>query len=303
MAGIIIKKSGFHVLFACLMILLVTPVFSQFSQVTKHHPDAPFDALPQKDSCKFTRIKFDPVFIPNFKTHHLHKSPAVRVGQIFNPATMDVRFYILCGILLLLGFLLRSSPKYFNNLFGLLLRSGFRQKSIRDQLIQNKLTSLTLNMLFFLAGGLFIYLLVQHLGLVSTQPWYIQAAISISFLSIIYIVKYISIITGGWIFASNDLANQYVFIVFFVNKIAGLFLLPMVVILWVGNPVLYPFFNTVSLILVGFLFLYRYYLILPLVRSKSGISAFHFFLYLCTFEFLPILLLVKFLVDFLNSSN
>ncbi len=295
------RKAGIFSVCLGLMLLLVSSVFAQL--LPYPGKNIPFDAIPPKDSAQITRIVISPVFIPHFNQPRAHKTPTIRPGEPFSPASLDMNFYVLCGVLFFVGLILRSSPKYFNNLFGLLFRSGFREKSIRDQLIQNKLTSLSLNVLFFIAGGLFIYLFIQKRGLLTGQPWYIDAAFCVSFLVIIYCVKFFSILMGGWIFAAHELAGHYVFIVFFVNKIAGLFLLPVIVVLWLGNPILHPFFGTFSLILVGFLFLYRYYLILPLVRTKSGISPFHFFLYLCTFEILPILLLVKFLVDFLNSSN
>jgi hypothetical protein len=133
--------------------------------------------------------------------------------------------------------------------------------------------------------------------------WYSQVFICIGFLTAVYLVKYFSLMAGGWIFSAHELVNNYSFLVFFVNKITGLLLLPVVVILWLGSTVVHPVVVVVAFILISFLYLYRYFLILPMVRNKSGVSPFHFFLYLCTFEILPILLLVKFLVNFLNSSN
>lgn len=263
----------------------------------------PFNGLPPQDSASITRINIDPLFIPHFNVERVSKVPALRSGDLFLPASLDTHFYLLCGILFFVGVVFRTSPRYFNNLFGLLFRSGFRQKSIRDQLVQNKLTSLGLNLLFFLAGGMFIYLFVRGKGVLTLSPWYVDVGLCFSFLVVIYVLKFFCIKAGGWIFSSRELAGQYVFIIFFVNKIAGLFLLPIIMVLWLGNPLLYPFFSTLSLLMLGLLVLYRYYMILPLVRTKSGISAFHFFLYLCAFEILPIVLLVKFLLDYLNSTN
>jgi hypothetical protein len=297
------RKAGFVLCCIGFLLFMILPVSVNAQSLPFPTDNIPFNALPPKDSNQITRITIDPVFIPHFNGESVQKGPIIHSGERFSPASMDMTFYLLCGLLFSLGVIYRSSPKYFNNLFGLLFQSGFRQKSIRDQLIQNKTTSLALNALFFITGGFFIYLFVQNFGLFSLQPWYVDGVICVSFLATLYSVKYLSVLTGGWIFGSRELAGQYVFIVFFVNKVAGLVLLPVIVVLWLGNPVLHPFFSTLSLIVIGFLFLYRYYMILPTVKSKSGISSFHFFLYLCTFEILPIVILVKFLANFLNSSN
>ena len=263
----------------------------------------PFSALPPSDSCTIIISNIDPLFIPEFNKAYPSPFILTRSAERFTPATFDLNFYILCGILLFVGVVYRLFPKYFHDLLSLFFKSGFRQKSIRDQLAQNTIASLGLNIIFFLTAGLFIYLVVQNGGRPSGNPWYLDAAICVGFLSLVYGVKFLSVLLGGWIFAAGELAGHYSFLVFYVNKIIGLVLLPVVVISWIGNPALKPIFQTSSFMAIGFLFLYRYYLVLPVIRSKSGISAFHFFLYLCTFEILPILLLVKFLVDFLNSSN
>jgi hypothetical protein len=54
------------------------------------------------------------------------------------------------------------------------------------------------------------------------------------------------------------------------------------------------------LILIGVVFTFRYRLALPLVRGLTGLSIGHFLLYLLGFEVLPILLLFKILLNYIN---
>lgn len=255
------------------------------------------------DSCINPATIINPLFFPKYGQKQPVSVVTIRTGKPFSPPSSDTYFYVLCGLFLFVGISFRAFPKYFSDLYRVFMRSGFRQKSIRDQLVQNKMASLGLNAIFFVTGGIFIYLISRYEMLIPSGIWYSQVLICIVFLLSVYLVKYFSLMAGGWVFSSRELVENYSFLVFFVNKIAGLFLLPAVVILWLGSTEVHPVVVVVSFIIISFLYLYRYFLILPMVRNKSGVSSFHFFLYLCTFEILPIMLLVKFLVNFLNSSN
>lgn len=255
------------------------------------------------DSSLNPATPLDLLFYPKYGQKHPDPVIKVRSGQPFSPATADTYFYILCGLLLFVGISLRAFPKYYSDLYRVFIRSGFRQKSIRDQLVQNKLASLGLNMIFFITGGIFIYLISKYEMVIPLKNWYFQVLVCIGFLFGVYLVKFLSLKAGGWVFSAGELVDNYAFLVFFVNKIAGLFLIPVVILLWLGSSIVHPVIMVISFIVITLLFLYRYFLILPMVRNKSGVSSFHFFLYLCTFEILPILLLVKFLVNFLNTSN
>lgn len=255
---------------------------------------------PNQNPSNFSGV--DPIFLPQPPNSKRVPRLIRRNAEPFVPASFDNYFYILCGLLLFVGFTLRAFPKYYSDLYRVFSQSGFRQKSIRDQLLQNKAASLGLNAIFFLTGGIYIYLVSNYKGIMPPGVWYFQIFICVTFLMVTYSVKYLGLMAGGWVFGARDLVNSYGFLVFFINKITGLVLLPVVVFLWLGKEKLHPYFVVFSFIAIGMLLLYRYFLILPMVRNRSGVSSFHFFIYLCTFEILPILLLVKFLVNFLNRS-
>ena len=232
-----------------------------------------------------------------------HKTAApFRPGVEFSPVSKDNSFYIICGLLFFVGITTRAFPKYYADLYRVFSQSGFRQKSIRYQLVQNQIASLALNIIFYVTGGSFIYLIASQKGISPDFPWYWQVLACIGFLLIVYGTKYISLMTGGWVFSARELLVSYSFVVFFVNKIAGLFLIPVIIMLWLGSNGLHGSVTTLAFMVLSLLFLYRFFLVLPMVRSKSGVSTFHFFIYLCTFEILPILLLVKFLMNFLSAS-
>ncbi|MBU3745346.1 MAG: hypothetical protein FGM61_12525, partial [Sediminibacterium sp.] len=67
-------------------------------------------------------------------------------------------FYLIAGILLLLAIIRVIFPRYLNNLFVYFFQSSRRQNQTKDRLLQEQLSSLLLNLLFFLISATFITL-------------------------------------------------------------------------------------------------------------------------------------------------
>jgi len=108
---------------------------------------------------------------------------------------------------------------------------------------------------------------------------------------------------SGWIFNAKEAAGTYAFLVFLVNKIIGIVLLPVVLIIAFSADE--PYINvviTVSLIIVGLLLLYRYIASVGTMRKDLKVNAIHFFLYLCTVEIMPLLLIYKLLFNYIGAN-
>jgi hypothetical protein len=225
------------------------------------------------------------------------KAPLVlRVEESFHPKDNDVVFYILAGLLLALGITRLLFAKYFNDLFRIFFQTTFRQKSIREQLLQNKTASLFLNVFFCLSGGLFLYFIALNKEWVHSDGLVQKAGICVVLVAGVYIIKYIVLQIMGWLFGMSDTADTYLFIVFLINKVVGVLLLPATIVLALGSQAAQPVLLVLSLLFLGFIYLYRYIIALPLVRSHSGMTGFHFFVYLCAFEIVPVMVVYKFLL-------
>lgn len=238
---------------------------------------------------------FFPVWHPTAKP-----VPNTRQAVPFTPPHQDFVFYMLFVLLLFLGGLIKIFPKYFQDLYRVVAKAGFRQKSIRDQLAQNSMASMLLNLVFFMSGGTFLFLLAMQQQWVPGEQWISYMLLSIAFVALLYGVKYIGLLLARWLFGYKEAMDTYIFVVFYFNKVLGLLLLPAVVLLWLGNPAVHGPVLTLALLLIGVVFTFRYRLVLPLVRSLTGISVGHFLLYLVGFEVLPILLLSKILLNYVN---
>jgi hypothetical protein len=119
---------------------------------------------------------------------------------------------------------------------------------------------------------------------------------------VIYLVKFITLKFSGWIFDRKEAADTYTFIVFLLNKLLGVFLVPFsIVIAYAGGNFL-DIIVTLSYALIGGFFLYRFFLAYSALRNELKISLLHFFIYLCAFEIIPVILIYKVLLDLLERN-
>jgi len=77
-----------------------------------------------------------------------------------------VIFYFLTGLVALLASIRLGFPKYFKNLFLLLMQTSIRQKQTREQLLQNNPASILMNLLFVVSAGFYLALIIQYRQLV-----------------------------------------------------------------------------------------------------------------------------------------
>ena len=170
----------------------------------------------------------------------------------------------------------------------------------REQLLQNSLGSLIINICFILSFSLMSTLLIFNRHLLALSFWEGFFYISL-FFTFLYIGKYISLQIAGYVFNAKELVNTYIFVVFMINKVLGVLLVPFILILAFSKPFFHPYAIGGAALITVLLILYRYLFSLTSVRNKLHISSFHFFLYLCAFEILPLTILYKFIVQYFGG--
>jgi hypothetical protein len=207
----------------------------------------------------------------------------------------------MAGVILILAFIRVVFSKYFRNIFLLFFQTSLRQKQTRDQLLQDNLASLLTNFLFVISAGLYITLLIRYKNLSHISFWWLAGGTA-AVLLVTYLVKYLFILFTGWVFNSQEAAGSYVFVVFMVNKVMGVMLIPFLLILSFSGPQLVPVAITVSVGMILLLFGYRYWVSFVAIRNKLKVNALHFFLYLCAVELLPLVLIYKILINYFTGS-
>ena len=224
-----------------------------------------------------------------------------KIEQRYVISNKDAMFYLLVGILLIYGFVNNMYPQYFQKLFNQFSQSSMRMMQNREQLLQNNFASLLLNLCFILSFSLMASLFIYNRHLLPISFWLVYFYLCLFFTSL-YLGKYICLEIVGAIFSTKELVKTYIFVVFMINKVLGILLLPFILILAFANPLYFPSAIIGAGGLSLLLFLYRFLFSLSSVRNKLHISSFHFFLYLCAFEILPIMILYKLVVQYFGGT-
>lgn len=227
--------------------------------------------------------------------------PEFMIQKEHQSKNKDELFYILLSCFALLGVIKLVFPKYFNNMFGLFFQTTLRSKQTREQLLQNTFASLFMNILFITCGGIYIALIVQLKGWVSVDFWRLIIYSAI-ILGIIYSIKFAFLHFAGWVFNTKEAASTYIFIVFLSNKIITIVLLPFLLVLAFTGGQIAEVALIISLCIIIGMLLYRYLVSLSSVRSDLSINPLHFFLYLCTIEILPLLIIYKAAFNYIGTS-
>jgi len=118
-------------------------------------------------------------------------------------------------------------------------------------------------------------------------------------IGIIYIVKHVSILLFNSIFPSLKGLVMYNFTILLFNISLGLFLIPINLAVIYSVPSVSSFFLIFGLIIIAITYLIRLFRGFLVTYNYFSISIFHFFIYLCAFEILPLLFLYKYFIDFL----
>lgn len=238
--------------------------------------------LKKVDKKEFVQEFKDKVFVINYKE--------------INNTTHNWMFWLLLVGLVVFGWTRLFYRKQLNLMFSSIFHYNLSVKSIRNSSDNSQRFSGILQFLFSVNIALFSYQVfdffhpLMYKGLKSTA---IVLIISMFFL-LIYGVKDFAYRAFGYIFAEITYVHDYLFNVHMYNRVLGIFLFPIVIAFaFIQNDVINH-----RLILYAGLGVIIAFFILRIIRGiqisiKSNISILYMFLYFCTFELLPIILLVK----------
>ncbi|MEO6718972.1 MAG: DUF4271 domain-containing protein [Ferruginibacter sp.] len=228
--------------------------------------------------------------------------PVAMTNKARNYPSPENIFYLLLLITAILGFFRFFYTRYFNNLFRVFFNASLRQSQLTDQLLQAKLPSLFFNIVFVLTGGVYVYLLLNYYGWFAPGNFWLVVFYCALSLAIIYIGKLISLKFTGWVTGYKEITNSYIFIIFLINKILGILLLPFAIVIAFCVPSLITASVIISLLLISLMFLLRFFRSYGLLQHQLKISKFHFFMYVVGVEIIPLLLIYKALILLLSKN-
>jgi hypothetical protein len=223
-------------------------------------------------------------------------------AELYEPESFEGMFYFMVGLLFYFAIIKLFFAKYLANLLTLFFRASMRQQQLREQVLQSPFPSLLLNILFVFSGALYGAFLMRYYKYGSPQSLWFHFQFLGCFLIALYLFKYLILRIVGWVFNLNRTVDFYLFVVFMTNKIIGIFLLPILVLITFSGQVLTEVGVTLSIIMICVFYIYRFIGSYATLRKEIKISGLYFILYLCAFEMAPLLLIYKVLVTYLEKA-
>ena len=246
-------------------------------------------------------ISFDSVYRAVLAKSRLNlmAKPQFQIEKEKQVEDKDWLFYYILGIAFLFGMLRITYLRYFSDMFRVFFRTSLRVNQIREQLVQSGLQSLLFNLFFAVAAGTYVYLLMNYFNVSVKLPALFIPLVTTVTIALMYLGKYVFLQVSGWLFGMKNAAETYSFIVFLINKVVGIILLPFLFVIAFAERELAGVAITISLVVVVGLFLYRFLRAYRPVQAEIKVGRFHFFIFFLAFEIAPLLVIYKLILGFL----
>ncbi len=231
---------------------------------------------------------------PMLASHYIVSD--IELPHVYVSKTAD--FYLLLFLCLMLGLIRFMDTRYFINLWRAFWNPTLSNRQLKEQLQGAGLPNLLMNVFFAFASGAYIYYVVKfftphHSGVI---PASLLIIMLIAGTGIIYLAKYAAVRFSGWAFRVEGITEHYLFNVFLINKVLAVTLIPFIIILAFADHEWAQQVVFISFVASGILLLNRYIRSWQVFGSFFQYSKFHFFVYLCASELLPLAILMKLLV-------
>lgn len=281
--------------------LIKTPQthFESFIQGQDKVPSKEF-AFPSDSLYKHLRITtFEPTntkeYVHSLFEHHtLH--PRQNYTQLNHIQKEHWIFgvFIICIIIIIIAKL--SYVKRLNHMFKSFIADRFINQLIREGYIFFEKTSLLLFINYILTISLAIYFFIFTISKVPHLGAFFFLEI-LFYILVFYIIKINTIHIIGRIFESDKETDDHILLIHIYNQIGGIILLPLIFIIYYTKPSIS--ITLMYLCLLGGIinYLFKLFRVLLSSANKSRFSKFYLFLYLCTLEILPVLIVAKYLMN------
>jgi hypothetical protein len=222
----------------------------------------------------------------------VHPKGLILPSQPYNPHSNDWFTYAFLLTLIIVVFVKNTTKKYFSLLFQSITSFLASSRMYREQNISLVQGSAVMELFYLIVMALFGFQVSQSLGIRLPISDFLVFLIFLAVIFLFFQAKHLMYKLLGIFGETITDTREYLFNVQNHNKVLSILLWPLVAfIAWL------PFRNQYVFVATGLVltaFFYLFYLIRGTrILIKKQYSIFYLFLYLCTLEFLPLLLFFK----------
>jgi len=204
-------------------------------------------------------------------------------------------FWVILFGFLILAVGLSLDRWFITKLFKGILNYNLSNTMMREMTGFKTILLALLYLLFIVAASLFSFLLFRHF---TGQNSSIYLIYSFAFIAAIYLVRHIGMHLLNIIFPGVPEAVHYSYSIVTFNVVGGILLLIPVLLMAYSSSTVALIAMFLGLFIIGILYLLRSFRGLLIAFRFLNNNPIHFFLYLCAFEIVPMLVIYKLLSDF-----
>ena len=206
-------------------------------------------------------------------------------------------FVVLFVVLILMVLNKFMSPQRLSSVISMPFQNGSSDRSMRDGQSHFTPVSFSTIISFILMLSLFVQKIfvvyAENRILHDTFDFFVDVVICVS---AIFVFTYLLTAFYGWMFKTDYLTHLHFTSHVSAMATCNLLLMPIILLLFF-HP--YKFFLVFTLVILGVFFIITFIKLLIEVRMLSKLNFVNIFLYLCTVEILPILVISKMIVNVL----
>jgi len=193
---------------------------------------------------------------------------------------------------MIIGYLFSAFHSRFISVLKAVFTARFANELAREEYSLTHPASIFLSINFILTSSFFILQLFSSNKFFSfgIETNFISFLVVIACVVSTYVIKILSLKILGFIFDKPFITGEYTFIIFLVNQIVGIGLIPIIIFIAYGNMSYTKGFIYAGIVLMVLAFIVRVGKGTISALTRGEVTLFYLFLYLCTLEILPLLI-------------
>jgi hypothetical protein len=228
-----------------------------------------------------------------FGSHSLkpqHVGPVIRTE--YSPGWLFPIVIVLIGAF---AWLRVFYNRYLGQMLYALVNVNLANQIVRDENILLQRATVYLNVLFYLIGALFLYEISFRFNwpLSALGTGFNRFLFFVLLISAVYAGKFLLLKSCGWLFDMDRELSTYLFTIFIINNLLGIVIFPFTLLMAFNPGINGTWVFTICLVAIGLLYVLRLFRGLQIGLNTPGISLLYLFLYLCSLELAPLLVLFR----------
>lgn len=221
------------------------------------------------------------------KVNTILYTPEIHTNTI---TTWQTILLLLC--LFLVGFIKAFNHSRFTQSVKALLSYSVAQEITREEKVFFHRANLLLTFIHITTSSLFIYHFSHQLNSIFRLEGPLFYVIIFGSIASIYLIKYLFSKILFFVFNNLSVTSEYIFSITLFNNLLGGLLILLLAILYYTPIQPHIFLNYLTLPTISIVLIMRVFRLI-IIGKSYGISYFYIFLYICTLEILPLVVLFR----------